>query len=77
MPKSKFYAVARGREIGIFSTWPECQKQVLMTTRNSSWPRHLFFFRFGTLLRINTEKIGILIAFFFLLLHTYAAATMK
>jgi Caulimovirus viroplasmin len=28
MPKSKFYAVARGRQTGIFSTWPECQTQV-------------------------------------------------
>jgi ribonuclease HI len=32
MPKrkkgSKFYAVAAGREIGIFSTWDECQSQV-------------------------------------------------
>lgn len=25
---SKFYAVKNGHEVGIFSTWPECQKQV-------------------------------------------------
>jgi hypothetical protein len=28
MPKKKFYAVTAGREIGIFSSWDECQKQV-------------------------------------------------
>ena len=31
MPKRKiknFYAVAIGRNVGIYRTWPECQKQV-------------------------------------------------
>ena len=28
MPKRKFYAVAVGRETGIFSTWDQCLKQV-------------------------------------------------
>jgi viroplasmin and RNaseH domain-containing protein len=26
--KKKFYAVAKGRKIGIFETWEECQKYV-------------------------------------------------
>ena len=28
MPKRKFYAVAVGRETGIFSTWDQCKEQV-------------------------------------------------
>lgn len=27
MPKAKFYAVQRGREPGVYTTWAECQKQ--------------------------------------------------
>ena len=26
---AKFYAVKNGRKVGIFSTWEECQKQVV------------------------------------------------
>lgn len=26
--KEKFYAVKRGRNVGIYRTWAECQKQV-------------------------------------------------
>lgn len=29
MAKSKFYAVARGRNTGIFNTWADCQKSVI------------------------------------------------
>lgn len=28
MSKQKYYAVKSGRQIGIFNTWPECQKQI-------------------------------------------------
>uniref|UniRef100_A0A182JTQ3 Ribonuclease H1 n=1 Tax=Anopheles christyi TaxID=43041 RepID=A0A182JTQ3_9DIPT len=28
LPRMPFYAVAKGRQVGIFSTWPECQAQV-------------------------------------------------
>jgi ribonuclease HI len=28
MPKTKFYAVAKGRKVGVYSTWDECQAQV-------------------------------------------------
>lgn len=29
MAKNKFYAVRKGRQTGIFTTWPDTQKQVL------------------------------------------------
>uniref|UniRef100_A0A182PMM8 Ribonuclease H1 n=1 Tax=Anopheles epiroticus TaxID=199890 RepID=A0A182PMM8_9DIPT len=28
LPRMPYYAVAKGRQVGIFSTWPECQAQV-------------------------------------------------
>jgi viroplasmin and RNaseH domain-containing protein len=30
MPKNKVYAVAVGRNVGIYDRWDECEKQVML-----------------------------------------------